>query len=179
MPSGIFGATITNLVNGTTANASDVLASLNSLKANGINCDGGQITTDGSGGMTAVKFSTANGQIRGVFFLATPYQLTTNPTLNSGNTNTYPVTGGSTGVPSGAVAVLLAMGIFANTANGYITMAPHGGSLADGPYPSITGIGTAYTRGSCICPVSGGQIDVKANGSNIVLQSWYIYGYII
>lgn len=93
--------------------------------------------------------------------------------------NTYTVTGGSTGVPTGAIAVLLAIGIFANTANGYVTIAPHGGSLAGGPYPGLTGVGTAYTLGSCIVPHSGGQIDVKANGSNIVLQSWNIYGYIM
>jgi hypothetical protein len=178
MPSGITGATITNLVAGTTIVAADVLASLNSLKSNGVNCDGGLVTTDNSGGITAVKFSTANGQIRGTFFLATPYHMFGNPTLNSGTTRTDTYTGGSTGVPSGAKAVLLGIGIFANTANGYLQIYPAGGTAGQGP--GITGVGTSYTVSSCVCPVDGsGQITLKAVSSNIVLQDWYIYGYII
>ena len=49
MPSGIFSASITNLTNGTTASAPDVMASLSSIVANGINNDSAAIQTDGSG----------------------------------------------------------------------------------------------------------------------------------
>lgn len=178
MPSGIFGATLTTLTNGTTANASDVMASLNSLKSNGLNNDSAAIQTDGSGNII-----TPAGQLRNVTFLATQYQLTTNPTLNNGSTNTYTVTGGSTGVPTGAYAVILQIGIFANTAGGYITIAPHGASMSAGGFVAgLTGggsSGTGYTLAQVIVPHSGGQIDVKANASNIVLQSWYIIGYIM
>lgn len=48
MSTGI-GASITTLTNGTTANASDVMSSLNSLNSNGVSNDGGHIQTDGSG----------------------------------------------------------------------------------------------------------------------------------
>lgn len=49
---GITGATVTSLSNGTTANAPDVLGSLQSLQANGVNNDGGAIQTNGAGLMT-------------------------------------------------------------------------------------------------------------------------------
>lgn len=172
MTTGI-NATITNLTNGTTANAPDVLASLNSLNSNGVSNDGGKISTDGNGNITATA-----GQLRNVSILPTPYHLTTNPTINSGTTTNLTCTGGSTGVPSGAIAVLLGIGIFANTANGYIWVYPTGATA--GQYFGLTGVGTSYTVGFAIAPLSsGGQITVKANASNIVLQDWYIFGYIM
>lgn len=133
------------------------------------------ISADSSGNITA-----ATGQLRNVTFLGTQYQLTTNPTLNSGNTNTYTVTGGSTGVPTSAIAVILQIGIFANTAGGYVTIAPHGASMAAGGFiAGLTGaVASQYTLAQVTIPHSGGQIDVKANSSNIVLQNWYITGYI-
>ncbi len=175
MPSGIFGATITTLTNGTTANASDVMASLNSLKSNGLNNDSSAIQTDGSGNII-----TPAGQLRNLTILATPYHLYTNPTLNSGTTRTDTCTGGSTGVPTGAIAILLGIGIFANTAGGYVQIYPAGGTA--GQYAGLTGpvAGQYMVGGMVIMPLSAsGQITVKANSSNIVLQDWYIYGYIM
>lgn len=180
MPTGIFGASLVTLTNGTTANASDVNSSLSSLKSNGVNNDGGLISTDSAGGITAVKFSTANGQIRGIFLLATPYHIFTNPTLNSGTTRTDTYTGGSTGVPSGAKAVIMGIGIFASVAGGYVQGVPHGGTF--GQYWGLSGpVASQYTVGGMvIAPVdSNGQIDLKASGANIVLQDWYIYGYVM
>lgn len=115
----------------------------------------------------------------GSIYFTTPYQLTTNPTVNSGSTTTLTCTGVG-GVPSGALAVLLGIGIFANTAGGYVQGAPHGGTFGD--YWGLTGpIASQYTVGGMvIAPLdSTGKIDVKANGSSIVLQSWYIYGYVL
>src|SRR5215475_15606587 len=101
MPSGIFGATITNLVNGTTASAPDVISSLSSLKSNGLNNDGALIQTDGSGNVI-----TPAGQLRNATFLTSPYHMFTNPTLNSGTTRTDTYTGvGTPTIPSGAIAV--------------------------------------------------------------------------
>lgn len=168
-------------MNGTLANAPDVLASLNSLKSNGVNNDGGAITTDNSGGITAVKFSTANGQIRGTFFLGTPFHLTTNPTVNNGSTTNLTCTGGSTGVPTGATAVLLQVGIFSVTAQGGSVQIYPVGATA-GIYANITAQGpqNTYCIATTTVPLSaGGQITVKASGANMVLQDWYIYGYII
>ena len=113
-----------------------------------------------------------------IYFLATPYHLYTNPTLNSGTTRTDTVTGVGSIPSSGVLAVCLGIGIFANTANGYVQIYPAGGTANN--YAGLTGVGTAYTLGQATVPVSsGGQITVKANGSNIVLQDWYIYGYIM
>ena len=114
----------------------------------------------------------------GMIYFITPYQLTTNPTVTSGSTSTLTCTGVG-GIPSGALAVLLGVGIFAATTGGYCWISPHGGTA--GQYVGFSGDpSNAYTVGFAIVPLSsGGQIDVKANGSNIVLQTWYIFGYII
>lgn len=169
------GASLTTLTQGTTANATDVLGNDQAINNAGVSNDSGSISTDGSGHITA-----ANGLLRNITFLATQFQLTTNPTLNSGSTNTYTVTGGSTGVPTSAIAVILQIGIFANTAGGYVSIAPHGASMSAGGFvAALTGaVASQYTTGQFTVPVASGQIDVKANSSNIVLQSWYIIGYI-
>lgn len=60
MPIGI-GASIVTLTNGTTANAPDVLNSLNSLNSNGVSNDGGAISTDGSGNISATAFKPSGG----------------------------------------------------------------------------------------------------------------------
>jgi hypothetical protein len=116
----------------------------------------------------------------GSIYLITPYQLTTNPTVNAGNTTTLTCTGVG-GIPSGALAVLLGIGIFSNTSGGgYIQGAPHGGTL--GQYWGLTGpVANQYMLGGMIiAPLDAtGKIDVKANGQACVLQSWYIYGYVI
>src|SRR5256885_13400984 len=102
MPSGIFSASLVTLVNGTTANASDLNSSLSSLRTNGVNNDSGNITTDGSGNLTAVGFNKGSNVMNSVIFMGTPYHLTTNPTVNSGSTTNLTCTGGATGVPTGA-----------------------------------------------------------------------------
>lgn len=121
---------------------------------------------------------TAAGSI---YFLTTPYHLYTNPTLNSGTTRTDACTGvGTPTIPSNAKAILLGIGIFAATAGGYVQIYPAGGTA--GQYAGLTGpVANQYTVGGMvIMPLgTGGQITVKANGSNIVLQDWYIYGYVI
>lgn len=179
MPSGI-GATIISISNGTTANASDVLTSLNNLNAGGISNDG-VITTDGSGNITATGFNKGSNAMNTTILMGTPYHLTTNPTVNSGTTTNLTCTGGSTGVPTGAKAVLLGIGIFAvNVQGGYVQIYPTGATA--GQYANFTANGptNTFSATAVIVPVSaGGQITVKANSSNIVLQDWYIYGYII
>ena len=83
-------------------------------------------------------------------------------------------------MPSGASGVLLGIGLFSVTAQGgYVQIAPHGGTI--GNYVNFTAAGPQNTNcaGFVIAPLSGGgQIDVKANAANIVLQDWYIIGYI-
>lgn len=168
------GASIVSITDGTTAHASDVLTSLNNLNAAGVSNDGGTISTSGSGVITG-----SNGILRNVSILATPFQLTVNPTVTSGSTTTLTCTGGSTGVPTGAIAVFIGGGIFAATTGGYAQIYPAGGTA--GQYAAWAGMpSNAFTAGWVIAPLSaGGQITVKANASNIVLQTWYIFGYIL
>lgn len=66
MPTGI-NASIVNLLNGTIANAPDVLSSLNSLNSSGISNDNGAISTSGGGVMTlpSVNVTTNLGLILG------------------------------------------------------------------------------------------------------------------
>jgi hypothetical protein len=177
MPSGIFGATLTSITDGTTAHAPDVYASLQSLQNNGLNNDGALLQTDSSGHIIG-----PNGQLTVANFLTTPYHLYTNPTLNSGTTRTDPVTGGSTGVPTGAKGIILQVGIFSvNAQGGSVTIDPTGTSNA-GHFANFTAQGpiNTYCTGVVIAAIStGGQITVKANGANIVLQDWYIFGYFI
>lgn len=63
MTSGIFGASLASLTNGTTANAPDVLGSLQSLQNNGVNNDGGTIQTNGAGTVTIVTLAVTLGTL--------------------------------------------------------------------------------------------------------------------
>jgi len=179
MPSGITGATITTLTNGTTASAADVMASLNSLKNNGVNNDGGTIVTDNAGGLTAVKISSASGQLRGMFF-TTPFAHSSNGTLNSGSTATFTAWGAG-GVPSGALAILVNAFFTPAAAGAFAAFTPHGTAWSNGNYPAV---GTSFNStnicmGSFILPLdNAGKFDVKQNVANAV--GFYIqqYGYI-
>lgn len=174
MPSGITGASITNLVNGTTANASDVLASLNSIKTNGVNNDSGTISTDNSGHITA-----ANGRLSSVIMVA-PFQLANNSTITASSTNNYTCTGGSTGVPTVASAVLINAFFTAGSAGMHGDFTPQGSSWNNGNYPMIACPTTALYSGSFIVPlnVANGQLSVRANGGQITGIYMWLYGYI-
>lgn len=77
MPTGI-GASIVTLTNGTTANAPDVMSSLNAINAAGISNDSGNITTNGSGilALPGLSLNPTAVQVTGsVSGTATLYQL--------------------------------------------------------------------------------------------------------
>jgi hypothetical protein len=116
----------------------------------------------------------------GMIYFITPYHLTTNPTVNSGATTTLTCTGVG-GIPTGAKGVLLNIGIFAvNVQGGYVQIYPTGATA--GLYVNFTANGPTNSFSATAVPVplsAGGQITVKANSSNIVLQDWYIFGYVI
>lgn len=114
-----------------------------------------------------------------IYFLATPYHLYTNPTLNSGTTRTDTVTGVGSIPASGVLGILIGVGLFSNTSGGgYVNIYPTGGTA--GQYANFSApVAGQYTLGFVITPVSAaGQITVKANAQNCVLQDWYIFGYI-
>lgn len=173
MPSGIFSATITSLVNGTTASASDVMASLNSIRSNGVNNDSATIQTNGSG-----DIFTPKGQLRNVSFLGSLFALTTNPTVNSGSTSALTVAGGATGVPTTAYAVIITATITSATVGAFGLVGPHGVSLTGWVQVGNVQVTNQFVSAQVIVPFLTNQIDVKASGGNIVLQSWFIVGYV-
>jgi hypothetical protein len=133
----------------------------------GINCDAGFLNAIEA----AVVAMLAT-------YLITPYALTTNPTVTSGATSTLTCTGVG-GIPAGAKGVMIGGGLFAVTTGGYCWVSPHGGTA--GQYVGVAGMpSNAFTACSFTVPLDAtGKIDVKAMSSNIVLQSWYIYAYIM
>lgn len=84
MPSGIFSANILNFANGTTEDGPSVTANDNQLKTNGVNNDGGLITTDGLGVLTALGFKTSSGTLPLISKFG-PYTITVTPTFFNHN----------------------------------------------------------------------------------------------
>lgn len=123
--------------------------------------------------------SNVNGALSG-FFPITPFHLTTNPTVNSGVTTTLDCTTG-TGVPVGAKAVIIAGGISSGTIGAYVTYAPNGATLGQygGNVATLGGTSLAMFSPITARIAANGKLDVHANAGNIVLQDWYIIGYII
>src|ERR1041385_3311810 len=127
--------------------------------------------TDGSSPGVSASFlnSVENDLVAAgaIYFLGTPYHLTTNPTVNAGSTTRLTCTGGSTGVPTGAKGVLIGVGLVSNKSRGgYVQIYPTGATA--GQYANFSGpVAGQYTTGFVIVPVSaGGQITVKANAQN-------------
>lgn len=112
--------------------------------------------------------------------MCTPYQLANNVTINSGNTNTYTCTGGSTGVTSGSKAVLLTGYFTEGTAAGYVTFCPQGTAWSNGNYPLCAAPTAALYSFFIIATLnaSNGQIDVKAVSGNCIGLYLWINGFI-
>lgn len=141
------------------------------------------ISSNGSGNMTATSYATANGTVHGTSFLATPYAVASNISMTNGATNTYTCTGGLTGVPTGAVGVLIAYAYNSGATNTCITFTPHGAVWSNGNYPASMPEATASAIGafgSATVPLdSNGKMDVKCANANITALYVQIYGYII
>ena len=113
--------------------------------------------------------------------IVTPFTVISNATINSGNTNTQTYTGGSTGVTSGAKAILINTFFTPGSAGMSVLYTPHGTAWSNGNYPAIW----VTSDTSHICGWSGfvvcdanGQIDVKANAGNAVGIYVVINGFI-
>jgi hypothetical protein len=175
-------------INCTTMNATTVAATGNETVGGTLgvtgssSLDNGHATTDGSGNVTATSFNTANGVVSGVHFLATPFLLDNAGTLASGATVTETVTGGSTGVPTGAKGVLLSSFFSASAVGGFMQWRPHGATVSDSSnYPLLLSqVAGAVTAGNFIvaCDASG-KIDVAAHSANMTAIHTSINGYII
>jgi hypothetical protein len=116
-----------------------------------------------------------------IFAEGSIYQLINAVVHNAGTTYGYTCTGGSTGVPSGAKAVLLTVTATSTNTTNFIQFGPDGAGLV--PYPTmgkftITGVdGRLYS--SFILPIaSNGQIDVLVSGTGSCTITAHIIGYI-
>lgn len=84
-------------------------------------------------------------------------------------------------MPAGAKAVQIGGGISSGTIGAYITIAPNGATLGQygGFVATLGGTALAEFMPSIMPIAANGKLDVHANGGNIVLQDWYIIGYVI
>ncbi len=97
--------------------------------------------------------------------------------LAAGTTNTYTLTGGSSGIPQGATAILYKVYFSSPTIGASIQLAPHGSDItayaAHGNIPvansTINGMGQLSVD-------TTGRIDIKANTGTCTL-TFYTYGY--
>lgn len=112
-----------------------------------------------------------------VTLLETPYRLTANPTVKSGNIMALTCTGGITGVPMEAAGVLLGCFLESDSARAFAEIGPHGDDLSR--HVCINQSPDGFFGSFIITQLSSNQIDVKANEGNIVLKEWYIFGYVI
>lgn len=100
-------------------------------------------------------------------------------TINAGATNTYTLTGGSSGIPPGALGVAYKAFFTSVTAGTYIQLGPHGTNLAG--YDTIGNLPAAngFLNGGGVLQVdASGKIDIKAN-SGACTVSLYTHGYVI
>ncbi len=98
-------------------------------------------------------------------------------TINAGNTSTFTLTGGSTGIPVGALGVIWKAYFTSPTAGSYIQMAPHSGTI--GNYASMGNLSQANDtiNGNGILAIdSAGKIDIRANNGNCTV-TLYTHGY--
>jgi hypothetical protein len=107
----------------------------------------------------------------------TGYQQINGVTVPSGTTQSFTLTGGSSGVPVGALGVIYKVYFSSSSAGAYIQLAPHGGTISI--YDSLGNIISQTINGMGVLQVDGnGMIDIKANGGDCTV-TLYTHGYIM
>ncbi len=100
--------------------------------------------------------------------------------IASGAVQVFTVTGGSSGIPSGALGIIYRAYFTSPSVGAYLHMAPHGAANRAG-YAGIGNmpIANGYLNTTGVLQVdSNGQIDIYA-GSGICTVTMYTHGYII
>jgi len=123
-------------------------------------------------------YGSAPGSAPGRMTFVTPYQQINGATINSGNTNTYTLTGVG-GIPAGALGVFCRAFFNSPSVGAWLGIAPHGG--APGSYFVLGNemVANQSVNGNAVLPLdANGQIDIQANSGNCTLTLW-TYGYII
>jgi hypothetical protein len=103
------------------------------------------------------------------------YSITSSDTITSGSSKTYSVTGGSSGVPVGALGVVVNVSFTSSSVGAWINVNAHGGSglMLGNVYSS----GGSVNGGGLVPLSSGGQIDMHANGGDCSVTA-SLYGYV-
>ncbi len=108
----------------------------------------------------------------------TGYQQLSAQVINSGVTSTFTLTGGSSGIPNGALGVVFKVFYSSPSAGASIQMAPSGATIA--AYVSVgnTQVANAFVNGGGLLQLdSQGRVDIKANGGNCTV-TLYTHGYV-
>lgn len=107
------------------------------------------------------------------------YQQFQSQAINANSVSTFTLTGGSSGIPFGALGVLYKAFFSSPTAGAYIQLAPHGASDI-GAYASIGNLpianGTLNGTGTLQVDAAG-RIDIKANNGTGTV-TLYTHGYV-
>lgn len=107
----------------------------------------------------------------------TPFIQLNNVAINSGVTNTYTLTGVTSGLPVGITGVLCRAYFGSATVGAWAAIAPHGGTIGNYFVLGNQQIANQSMNGNALLPLdSSGQIDVKANLGNCTI-TLYTYGY--
>lgn len=107
------------------------------------------------------------------------YQQFLNQTINAGSVSTFTLTGGTSGIPLGALGVLYKVFFTSATVGAYIQLAPHAASDITA-YASIGNLAIANgsVNGTGLLQLdASGRVDVKANTGTCTV-TFYTYGYV-
>ncbi len=110
----------------------------------------------------------------------TGYRQINNDTIAAGNTNTYTLTGGSSGIPQGATGVLYKAYFSSPSVGANIQLAPHGAADMSA-YATIGALAVAGNTlgGMGLLQVdAAGRLDIKANAGTCTV-TLYTHGYVM
>ena len=99
--------------------------------------------------------------------------------ITVGSTNTYTLTGGSSGIPSGALGVLYKAFFSSATVGAYVQLAPHAATdmSAYGSIGNSTVAGSSLNGMGVLQVDATGKIDIKANVGTCTV-TLYTHGYV-
>ena len=97
--------------------------------------------------------------------------------ITSGATNTYTLSGGSSGIPQGATAIVYKASFSSPTVGAFIQLASHGSDITACAALGNTPIANNSLAGTGLLPLdANGKIDIKANTGTCTVNL-YTYGY--
>lgn len=105
------------------------------------------------------------------------YQQINNDTITAGATTTYTLTGGSSGIPLGATAIVYKVYFSSPTVGASLQLAPHGADITAYAAHGNIPIANSTVDGLGLLPIdTTGRIDIEANTGTCVV-TLYTYGY--